>query len=85
MGDKVSAKRAMTKAGVPVVPGSETNFDNNDAKKIASKIGYPVIIKAMAAAVEGMKVVLKELIGQLRSKKKRGLLLEMMPCIWKNI
>ena len=76
MGDKVSAKRAMIKAGVPVVPGSEGQIsDNNDAKKIASKIGYPVIIKAAGGGGgRGMKVVHeeKELIGQIAFTKEEA-------------
>ena len=48
MGDKVSAKQAMTKAGVPTVPGSEGALpdDPKETVRIARKIGYPVIIKA---------------------------------------
>jgi len=48
MGDKVSAKRAMIKAGVPCVPGSDGELPDDPAqwRKIAKSIGYPVIIKA---------------------------------------
>src|SRR5512141_3480219 len=48
MGDKVSAKIAMKKAGVPCVPGVEGALPDNPAEiiKIARSIGYPVIIKA---------------------------------------
>src|SRR3979409_578951 len=48
MGDKVSAKTAMTKAGVPTVPGSEGALpdDGKEIVRIARKGGYPVIIKA---------------------------------------
>ena len=48
MGDKVSAKQAMIKAGVPCVPGSEGELSDDAAtnKRIARAIGYPVIIKA---------------------------------------
>ena len=46
MGDKVAARRVMTKAGVPVVPGTENCItDTDQALNTASKIGYPVIIK----------------------------------------
>ena len=46
MGDKVSAKQAMIRAGVPTVPGSEGELPDNAAeiKRIAKSIGYPVII-----------------------------------------
>ena len=47
MGNKIEAKAAMHKMGVPTVPGSERPIQNLDeAKKEAEKIGYPVIIKA---------------------------------------
>src|SRR4029077_3199211 len=47
MGDKVSAKQAMIKAGVPCVPGSEGALpeDAKEIVKIARQVGYPVIIK----------------------------------------
>src|SRR2546422_2420257 len=47
MGDKVAARETMRKAGVPIVPGSDGPVDQeNDALKVARKIGYPVIVKA---------------------------------------
>lgn len=49
MGDKVEAREAMIKAGVPVTPGSEGNLESvEDALKIAEVIGYPVMLKATA-------------------------------------
>ena len=60
MGDKVSAKQAMIKAGVPVVPGSEGALPEQSTEiiKIARKVGYPVIIKAAAGGGgRGMRVV----------------------------
>ncbi|MGT2357411.1 ATP-binding protein [Staphylococcus aureus] len=49
MGIKDVAKAEMIKANVPVVPGSDGLMkDVSEAKKIAKKIGYPVIIKATA-------------------------------------
>jgi acetyl-CoA carboxylase, biotin carboxylase subunit len=60
MGDKVSAKDAMRKAGVPCVPGSEgaLNDDPIDIIKTAKKVGYPVIIKAAGGGGgRGMRVV----------------------------
>jgi acetyl-CoA carboxylase biotin carboxylase subunit len=60
MGDKVSAKQAMIKAGVPVVPGSEGQLPESGAEivKIARRIGYPVIIKAAGGGGgRGMRVV----------------------------
>jgi acetyl-CoA carboxylase biotin carboxylase subunit len=60
MGDKVSAKAAMTKAGVPTVPGSEGALpdDPKEIVRIARKVGYPVIIKAAGGGGgRGMRVV----------------------------
>ncbi|MFZ6770258.1 acetyl-CoA carboxylase biotin carboxylase subunit [Undibacterium sp. Di26W] len=60
MGDKVSAKHAMIKAGVPCVPGSEGALpdDPKAIVQIARKVGYPVIIKAAGGGGgRGMRVV----------------------------
>ncbi len=60
MGDKVSAKQAMIKAGVPCVPGSEGALPEDPAsiRRIAKQIGYPVIIKAAGGGGgRGMRVV----------------------------
>ena len=60
MGDKVSAKQAMIKAGVPCVPGSEGALpeDTKEVIQIARQIGYPVIIKAAGGGGgRGMRVV----------------------------
>jgi acetyl-CoA carboxylase, biotin carboxylase subunit len=60
MGDKVSAKQAMIKAGVPTVPGSEGALgdDPKEIIKAAKKVGYPVIIKASGGGGgRGMRVV----------------------------
>jgi acetyl-CoA carboxylase biotin carboxylase subunit len=60
MGDKVSAKAAMIKAGVPCVPGSDGALPEAPAEtvKIARKVGYPVIIKSAAGGGgRGMRVV----------------------------
>lgn len=62
MGDKATAKTTMKEAGVPCVPGSEGLLkDVVDAKKIAKKMGYPVMIKATAGGGgKGMRAVWKE-------------------------
>jgi acetyl-CoA carboxylase biotin carboxylase subunit len=60
MGDKVAAKQAMIKAGVPCVPGSEGELpeDPVQIKRIAKSVGYPVIIKAAGGGGgRGMRVV----------------------------
>jgi acetyl-CoA carboxylase biotin carboxylase subunit len=62
MGDKITAKETMIKAGVPVVPGGEGLLESIDAaKKLAKEIVYPVIIKATAGGGgKGMRVVWNE-------------------------
>ena len=62
MGDKVTAKETMIKAGVPVVPGVEGLLQNvQHAKKSAIEVGYPVILKATAGGGgKGMRVVYQE-------------------------
>jgi acetyl-CoA carboxylase biotin carboxylase subunit len=60
MGDKVSAKNAMKKAGIPVVPGVDSALpdDPKEVRRIAREIGYPVIIKAAGGGGgRGMRVV----------------------------
>ena len=61
MGDKVSAKNAMIKAGVPCVPGSAGALPTDNPKEIiatAKRVGYPVIIKAAGGGGgRGMRVV----------------------------
>ncbi|WP_020536100.1 acetyl-CoA carboxylase biotin carboxylase subunit [Lewinella cohaerens] len=61
MGDKVTAKETMIKAGVPVVPGSDGLIkDLADGQKVAAEIGYPVMIKATAGGGgKGMRIVPK--------------------------
>jgi acetyl-CoA carboxylase biotin carboxylase subunit len=59
MGDKARARRAMKKAGVPVLPGSDGPLQGEDqAFAVAKTLGYPVIIKAVAGGGgRGMRVV----------------------------
>jgi len=59
MGDKISARQTVTKAGVPILPGTKEGVHSaEDAKRIAAEIGYPIIIKATAGGGgRGMKVV----------------------------
>ncbi len=60
MGDKVSAKQAMTAAGLPIVPGSDGALpeDSSAILEIARNVGYPVIIKAAGGGGgRGMRVV----------------------------
>ncbi len=62
MGDKITAKETMIKAGVPVVPGGEGLLTSVDhAKREAKQVGYPVILKATAGGGgKGMRVVWQE-------------------------
>jgi acetyl-CoA carboxylase biotin carboxylase subunit len=59
LGDKARARRAMKKAGVPVLPGSDGPVDSEEkAQKVAKDLGYPVIIKAVAGGGgRGMRVI----------------------------
>ncbi len=78
MGDKINAKRAMSKAGIPIVPGSlvELPDDPKRIAELAKEIGYPVIIKACAGGGgRGMRAVRTEAalvnsISILRSEAK---------------
>ena len=62
MGDKITAKETMKQSGVPVIPGSDgLLLDIDDAKIIAIKTGYPVILKATAGGGgKGMRIVWDE-------------------------
>ena len=62
MGDKIEAKRTAKKLGLPIIEGSEENIKSlEEAKRISSKIGYPVLIKASAGGGgKGMKLVKNE-------------------------
>ena len=62
MGDKASAKATMKEAGVPTIPGSDGILkDLDEAKKVAAKMGYPVMIKATAGGGgKGMRAIWKE-------------------------
>jgi pyruvate carboxylase subunit A len=62
MGDKITARKLMKKAGVPVVPGTEQGIkDESEAIDIAGSIGYPVMLKASAGGGGiGMRIVYEE-------------------------
>ena len=63
MGDKATAKATMKAAGVPTIPGSEGILESFDqAKRIAKKTGYPVMLKATAGGGgKGMRAVWREI------------------------
>lgn len=62
MGDKVAAKKSMTEAGVPVIPGSlDPVEDEREAVELCAEIGYPVMIKAAAGGGgKGMRIASDE-------------------------
>lgn len=77
MGDKVEARRTMTAAGVPILPGSPDPIESTDeAKKLALDIGFPLIIKAAAGGGgRGMRIVRSEseLAGNLELAQSEAL------------
>ena len=77
MGDKITARQTMIKAGIPVVPGtSEKVSDEKKAVKVIKKIGLPVMIKASAGGGgKGMRLVKteEEIIESLRIAKSEAL------------
>ncbi len=62
MGDKVMARRTMSKVGLPLVPGTKEGLtDENEAFKFAKDIGFPLMIKALAGGGgRGMRLVMNE-------------------------
>lgn len=74
MGNKITAKKEMSTAGIPVIPGSDGYISDFDgAIKVAEHIGYPVIVKAASGGGGiGMKVVRKtdELIQTIESTQR---------------
>ncbi|MFL2771624.1 MAG: acetyl-CoA carboxylase biotin carboxylase subunit [Rhodospirillaceae bacterium] len=62
MGDKVAAKTAAVKSGIPVVPGSNGLLESaEDARRVGREVGYPILIKASAGGGgRGMKVAVSE-------------------------
>ncbi len=58
MGDKVAARKAMTEAGVPILPGTGAIESDEEAEAAVERIGFPVIIKAAGGGGgRGMKIV----------------------------
>ena len=77
LGDKAQAKETMKNAGVPVILGSEGAIKNTEeAKELASKIGYPVLVKASAGGGgRGIRIVQSEdeLEAQMTAAKQEAL------------
>ncbi len=58
MGDKVAAREVMGEAGVPIIPGSERGLRDDDLRREAARIGFPLYIKAAAGGGgKGMRLV----------------------------
>ncbi|MBS9779786.1 MAG: acetyl-CoA carboxylase biotin carboxylase subunit, partial [Moraxellaceae bacterium] len=75
MGNKVSAIKAMKKAGVPTVPGSIGSVTLHNAEEQAKNIGFPLLIKAASGGGgRGMRLVehYDELISQIQSAKQEA-------------
>jgi acetyl-CoA carboxylase biotin carboxylase subunit len=76
MGDKAESKILMKKAGVPTVPGYEGLETEDEFRKAAQEIGYPVLIKASAGGGgKGMRVVEKEadLVEAIQGARREAL------------
>ncbi len=76
MGDKISARTIISRAGVPVVPGTKKKItDDEKAIKVIKRIGFPVMIKASAGGGgKGMRLVFKEseALGALKSARSEA-------------
>lgn len=77
MGDKITARQTMIKAGVPIVPGAESAITNEDAAlKLIMEIGLPVMIKASAGGGgKGMRLVREEgkIIESIRAARSEAM------------
>ena len=77
MGDKITARKTMTAAGVPVVPGSSGKVESDeDALKMILEIGLPVMIKASAGGGgKGMRLVRqeKDILSSLRGARSEAM------------
>ncbi|MDE9872693.1 acetyl-CoA carboxylase biotin carboxylase subunit [Staphylococcus pseudintermedius] len=62
MGDKITARQTVDKAGVPIIPGSKSSVESvNEIKALAEEIGYPLVIKAASGGGgKGIRIVKEE-------------------------
>jgi len=77
MGDKIMAREAMTKAGVPIVPGTKESIkDENEVLQVINKIKLPIMIKASAGGGgKGMRLVKNEseIVSAVRAARSEAL------------
>jgi acetyl-CoA carboxylase biotin carboxylase subunit len=78
MGDKVEARRRMQAAGVPVIPGTETDLQDDQILSEAGRVGFPLFVKAAAGGGgKGMRLVqqagqLERALGQARREAMKA-------------
>ncbi|MEL7235592.1 MAG: acetyl-CoA carboxylase biotin carboxylase subunit, partial [Chloroflexota bacterium] len=75
MGDKISAREAVKKAGVPIVPGTEPGLNNEEILEAANDIGFPIMVKASAGGGgKGMRAVQspEDLPGALETARREA-------------
>jgi acetyl-CoA carboxylase biotin carboxylase subunit len=75
MGDKIVARETMAAAGVPIVPGTHRDLDNDALQVMADRIGYPLLVKAVAGGGgKGMRSVYlaQELLGAIQSARNEA-------------
>ncbi|MEL6271635.1 MAG: acetyl-CoA carboxylase biotin carboxylase subunit [Chloroflexota bacterium] len=75
MGDKISAREAVKKAGVPIVPGTEPGLNNEEILEAANDIGFPSMVKASASGGgKGMRAVQspEDLPGALETARREA-------------
>ncbi len=88
MGDKISARKRMIEAGVPVVPGTQQPLqDAAEAVRICKEIGFPVMLKAsMGGGGKGMRLIYRRRCGGAyhSAVRNRYRLLVTTQFIWRN-
>src|SRR5512136_2589222 len=75
MGDKIAARETMAAAGVPIVPGTHQNLSNDALQVMADRIGYPLLVKAVAGGGgKGMRSVYQaqDLLGAIQSARSEA-------------
>jgi acetyl-CoA carboxylase biotin carboxylase subunit len=75
MGDKIVARETMAAAGVPIVPGTHRDLDDDALQIMADRIGYPLLVKAVAGGGgKGMRSVYlaQELLGAIQSARNEA-------------